>query len=356
MSETINITMDGRKLEIPAGYTILAAANHNGIEIPTLCYLKHVSNIGSCRLCVVEVEGVDKLLTACNTIAKEGMVIHTMSKRVIAARKMALNLLLSNHHQDCFSCASNGVCELQKVCNDYGVYRPTYEGTRYKIETPAVDSHPFLGYRPRLCIHCHRCVNTCAKISGRSAIKVGKTGMFNVIEAPFGENWRESNCESCGNCAEACPTGALFKKEDKYFRSWEVTRTRTTCPHCAVGCQMDLLVKNGQIVGVEGADGPSNHNMLCVKGRFGSYKFVASGDRITDPLIKDRTTGMFRKASWDEALDLVAEKFTAIKQEYGGDALAGFACSRSANEDIYMLQKMVRTAFGTNNTDNCARV
>jgi formate dehydrogenase major subunit len=352
----INITIDGKQFQVAEGTTIYNACKENGIHIPTLCYLEGVNEVGSCRVCVVEVEGMEKLPTSCNTKAQEGMVIHTRSERVVAARRTALNLLLSNHHQDCFSCASNGVCELQKVCNDYGVYHTSYQGTRYQIEAPAKTSHPFLGYRPELCIQCHRCVSTCAKVSGRSSIQVNKTGMFNVINTPFGEDWKETNCESCGNCAEACPTGALFKKEAKYYRSWEITRTRTTCPHCAVGCQYDLLVKGNKIVGVEAADGPSNHGRLCVKGRFGSYKFVMSGDRITDPLIKDRSTGRFRKASWDEALDLVASKFMQIKKEYGPDSLAGFACSRSPNEDIYMVQKMVRCCFGTNNTDNCARV
>ena len=352
----IHITIDGRPLQVPEGYTILEAARQNGITIPTLCYLKNVNNIGSCRVCVVEVDGMDKLPSSCNTVCTEGMVIHTASDRVVAARKIALDLLLSNHHQDCFSCASNGTCELQKVCNDYGVYHTTYEGTRYKIETDERTDHPFLGYRPTLCIHCQRCVATCAKVSGRNAIQTGKTGMFTVIDTPFGADWKERNCEACGNCAEACPTGALFKKEAKTYREWEITRTRTTCPHCAVGCQYDLLVKDNKIVGVEAADGPSNHGRLCVKGRFGSYKFVMSGDRITDPLIKDRATGRFRKASWDEALDLVASRFMELKKQYGPDSLAGFACSRSPNEDIYMVQKMVRTCFGTNNTDNCARV
>ncbi len=352
----LNLTIDGRQYSVSEGTTILKAARLNGIDIPTLCWLEGVNEIGSCRLCVVEAEGCDKLLTACNTPVQEGMVITTMSDRIAKARRTALELLLSNHNQDCFSCASNGVCELQKLCNDYGVERTALSGTRAQMPKALKADHPFLAYRSELCIHCQRCVSTCEKVSGRKSISLRRSGPLAIIDTPFGKDWELRNCESCGNCAEACPTGALYKKAGKSFRDWEVKKIRTTCPHCAVGCQLNLLVKNGRIVAAEGVDGPSNGRRLCVKGRFGSFNFVTSGERLTDPLIKDRATGTFRKASWDEALSLVAEKFSGIKAEYGGDALAGFACSRSTNEDIYMLQKMVRTVFGTNNTDNCARV
>ena len=352
----MRLTIDGRVVEAKEGSTILQASRAAGIEIPTLCYLEGISDIGSCRLCVVEVEGSDNLRTACNTKVEEGMVVHTHSERVIKTRKMVLDLLISEHNIDCFSCEGDGSCLLQKYCREYGVEHTHYKEGRQVLGRKKIDDHPFLSYDPTKCIHCQRCVMTCAHATVRHAIELGKAGPYTLIRPPFGADWNTSLCESCGNCAQACPTGALVMKRQRTYRPWEVKRVRTTCPHCAVGCQMDLLVKNGKIVDCVAADGPSNHGLLCVKGRSGSFDFVDSPDRLRHPLIKNPKTGEFEQATWDEALNLVASKFSEIKNTYGGEALAGFACSRSCNEDIYMLQKMVRTAFHSNNTDNCARV
>lgn len=352
----IHLVIDERPIQVADGTTILEAAKQNRVKIPTLCYLEEVSNIGACRLCVVEVEGSEQLKASCKTMAEEGMVVHTHSDKVVIARKMMLELILSNHRVSCLSCQKNGACELQLYCREYGVETTKYQGTRLENEKPVVEEHPFLAYDPSLCIHCQRCVNMCAKVTGRHALKTSKTGVFTVIDAPFGEDWKQSDCESCGNCACACPTGALTLKRRKEYREWEVHKVLTTCPHCATGCQFYLIVKDNKIVDVKSADGPSNHGLLCVKGRSGSFDFVHSPERIQYPLIKNKETGEFERAGWDEALNLVAGKFMEIKKKYGPDSLAGFACSRSPNEDVYMMQKLVRTCFGTNNVDNCARV
>lgn len=353
----IHAVIDGIPVEVEKGTTILQAAESVGIKIPTLCYIKGLMPDGSCRMCMVEIEnrGWSKLDTACSAHVSEGDVIQTKSEKVIASRRGVLDLLLSNHKTDCFSCEGNGSCKLQDYCFEYGVEKTSYEGEM--TEFPIDDSNPFFTFNPNLCILCHRCVNTCNKIVGRGAIDTAERGFNSRISTPFGVPLRESSCESCGNCVAACPTGALSSKRRKNYRPWQVEKkVLTTCPHCATGCQYYLVVKDGKIVDTEAAEGPSNKGLLCVKGRSGSFDFVHSPERLTHPLIKNKETGEFEQASWEEALDLVASKFLEIKKKYGPDSLAGFACSRSPNEDIYMMQKLVRCAFETNNVDNCARV
>ncbi|WP_340503167.1 formate dehydrogenase subunit alpha [Enterococcus faecalis] len=355
-TQTVTLSIDNQEVTVPKGTTILEAAKGLGVEIPTLCHLKELAPDGSCRMCVVEVEGGRRggLTTACTAHCQEDMVVSTHSEKVADSRRFILDLLLSNHKLECFSCGKNGDCQLQQYALDYGIDATSFtEGKRMPCHQEDT-SNPFFSYDPEKCIMCRRCVRVCQLRQGRDVLSIANRGFETKMMLSYGQPFDQSICESCGNCVSSCPTGALTAKDTKEYRKWETQKIPTTCPHCGTGCQMNLLVKNNRLVGVEPLDGPANKNLLCVKGKFASYKFVGSGDRLTEPLIK--RNGIFEPASWEEALTLVSSKFNEIKAENGPDALAGFSCSRATNEDNYVFQKMVRAAFGTNNVDNCARV
>lgn len=367
--------INNREVNFQEGERILEIAQANQIQIPTLCYLKEAFPTGQCRICVVEVEGCKELLPACDTPAGNGMKIHTHSAAVKEARKTILEMLIVSGAHNCLVmdqpestwsekqltvmaqpwhqliCPAHGDCRLQDLAIEYGV---NLKGGNLGVKDyPLDDDTPMIVRDYSRCIGCGRCIQACNEIQVNAAIpspygprKNHGFGWYPLVDY--------EKCTHCGQCLQACPVGALFEKKAFGLGSGnDAKQIRTTCPYCGVGCQQLLHVRNDRIVKVTGVEnGAPNKGRLCVKGRFG-YDFIHSKDRLTHPLIREGET--FRTASWDEALDLVAQKFLEIKENHGPDALAGISCARSINEDSYNMQKLFRAAIGTNNIDHCAR-
>ena len=347
----MQVIINDKEYEVEKDDFILKICTDIGIEIPTLCNDDRLVPSGSCRLCQVEVEGVEKLLTACTTKVKEGMVINTHSEKVTKARRDILDMLVSNHPLDCLTCEKAGDCKLQDYCYEYGITEGSY---RWEMRQPYFDdTNLFYTYDARKCILCGLCIRVCDELQGTSAIGFKNRGFETIVSTPFDEGLGKSTCVSCGNCVSVCPVGALEPKSKQKFRYWEIKTVRTTCAYCGVGCQMDLKVKGNQIVEIQPAFDAHNEGLLCVKGKF-SYNFLSHPDRLTKPLI--RKDGDLVESSWDEAFDLITSKMKQTKREFGADAFAGLTSARCTNEENYMFQKMFRSVLGTNNIDHCARL
>ena len=372
------ITINENKLTFEPGDTILEVAQRNNIDIPTLCHLKNTLPNKACKICLVEIKGESDLIESCAAKAEQDMIILTESSKVTQARRENISRLLASGNHNCAIrdfdtadwtsfqlsvlksdgkddlCPVWGDCELQNLAYRYQVKTRgmPLNGCKYETER----ANPFIIRDFSRCILCGRCVKACREIQVNNAIEFGYKGDDQKIIAKDDAVLKDSDCVFCGECIQVCPVGALVP--NKAYRDGRFTDTRkvrTTCSFCGVGCQMDLFVQDNKIVKIDGADIdlPPNNASLCVKGRFG-YEFVASPKRLTKPLIKKE--GKQIEASWEEALDLVAQKFSSIKEQFGSDSLGVFTSARVTNEDNYVAQKFTRAVLKTNNIDHCARL
>lgn len=350
--EMVKLIINGKEVETPSGSTVLEAAEVAGVDIPRLCYLPDLSPMGSCRMCVVEIKGNKLLSAACVTPVSPGMVVETESPAVVEARKTILELLVANHPLDCMTCDKMGDCKLAEYCYRYGVKESSFTGEKHHYSID--DSNPFIIRDLNKCILCGACVRACKEMTGQDNLSYLYRGFYRKATTAADVPYIESDCVFCGQCVAVCPTGALTEKSmTGRGRRWEFERITTTCPFCGTGCNLDLCVKDGKIIGVlSNPESPVNGRMLCVKGRFG-WDFIYNEKRLTTPLIKK--DGVFTPASWDEAYDLIGSRLTAIKNQYGPDAFAALSSARCTNEENYLVQKLARAVMGTNNVDHCAR-
>lgn len=353
MVEEIRMTIDGKEITTASHNTILKAAKENGIHIPTLCYDERIEPFGACRLCLVEVEGERGLKPACATRVASGMVVHTATEDLVRIRKTILELILSDHPNDCMTCESAGNCELQDLAYEYGVKETRFAGEQHHY--PVLADNPLIERDYNKCILCGRCIRICREVQGVGVYDFVNRGFEAVPGTPYNKPLTETPCEFCGQCVSACPTGAIISIPSKgKGRPWQVEKVRTTCPYCGCGCQIDLHVRDGEIIEVSSPVmvGPGEGN-LCVKGRYG-YSFVHHPDRLTTPLV--RKDGELVPATWEEALGIVADRISKARDDKGPDGVAFLSSARCTNEENYLLQKLARAVVGTNNVDHCARL
>ncbi|MBI5408924.1 MAG: (2Fe-2S)-binding protein, partial [Nitrospirae bacterium] len=344
----LKIKINGREVECMREDTILEAAQKAGVRIPTLCHDERLEPYGGCRLCIVEVKGVNRPLPACTTPVTNNMEVCTDSGNITRIRKNVLSLILSNHPNDCMRCEKTGECALQDLAYEYGVDGKRFEGETWSL--PTREDNPFITYEPNKCILCGRCVRICNEVVMAGTIDFVGRGFNSMPDTAFRKPRSLNNCEFCGQCVSTCPTGALTDRKGRgRGRAHELKKVKTTCSYCGTGCNFYLNIRNNKVVKVTSAfDAPVNKGSLCIKGRYG-YDFIHSAERIKTPLIKKG--GSFHEATWDEALELVAKKFKELVDKYGPEKVGAFSSSRCTNEENYLLSKWVRCAIGSNNVD-----
>ena len=352
---TVTLTIDGRKVSVPPGTSVMAAAALIDNPIPKLCATDSVEAFGSCRLCLVEIEGRKGTPASCTTPAEPGMVVHTKTARLERLRRGVMELYISDHPLDCLTCTANGDCELQTQAGNVGLrdVRYGYDGAQH-AQGPIDASNPYFSFESSKCIVCSRCVRACEEVQGTFALTILGRGLDSKV-ATGGVDFLSSECVSCGACVQACPTATLNEKPVIAHGTPERTVV-TTCAYCGVGCTFKAELKGDEVLRmVPHKAGKANDGHSCVKGRF-AYGYATHRDRVLKPMIRSRIEDAWREVSWDEAIAYAADEFRRIQAKYGRDSVGAISSSRCTNEEVFLVQKMVRAGFGNNNIDTCARV
>ena len=350
-TELVSVEIDGKKVEVPADTSIMRAAAECGVDIPKLCATDRLKAFGSCRLCVVEIDGRKGTPSSCTTPVTEGMKVSTKSEKLDRLRQGVMELYLSDHPE---SCEVGDACEVHGVAKKVGLKEVRYEAKKTHLDLPKDESNPYFNFDSTECIVCNRCVRACDEVQGTFALTI--TGRaFDARVSAGNKNFVESECVSCGACVQVCPTGAL--KEKNLLTIGAPTRSvETTCAYCGVGCSFKAEMKGNEVVRmIPLKNGGANEGHSCVKGRF-AWGYASHEDRQLSPMIREKITDEWRKVSWEEAIAYAANGLKKVQEKYGWDSIGGITSSRCTNEEVYVVQKMVRAAFGTNNVDTCARV
>ena len=354
--KTVTLSIDGTEVAVPEGTSVMRAAALNTINIPKLCATDNLEAFGSCRICAVEIEGRRGTPASCTTPAEEGMVVWTQNAKLARLRRNIMELYISDHPLDCLTCPANGDCELQDVAGVVGLreVRYGYEGDNH-LNAEKDESNPYFTFDPSKCIVCSRCARACSEVQGTFALTIQGRGFGSTVSAGQNQAFIDSECVSCGACVQACPTSTLMEKsiiENGLPEHSEIT----TCAYCGVGCSFRAEMRGNEVVRmVPNKNGLANHGHSCVKGRF-AFGYATHKDRLTEPMIRDAIDQPWKKVSWHEAITFAADRLRSIQEKHGRDSIGGITSSRCTNEETYLVQKLVRAAFGNNNVDTCARV
>jgi len=351
----VTLEIDGKSVTVPSGTSVMRAASESGVQVPKLCATDNMEAFGSCRLCLVEIEGRRGTPASCTTLAEPGMKVRTQSPKLAKLRRGVMELYISDHPLDCLTCAANGDCELQDMAGMVGLrdVRYGYEGQNH-LKAEKDRSNPYFTFEPSKCIVCSRCVRACEEVQGTFALTIEGRGFASKVAAGP-TNFLESECVSCGACVQACPTATLMETSviENGLPEHSVV---TTCAYCGVGCAFKAEMQGSEVVRMTPyKDGKANHGHSCVKGRF-AWGYATHKDRILKPMIRAKITDPWQEVTWEVAINHAASEFKRIQAKYGRDSIGGITSSRCTNEETYLVQKMIRAAFGNNNVDTCARV